>query len=1151
MARTPLLGIKNISNSRRTNRSFFSRAFLLLMVLSSAHNYLMAQAANNTCATAQTLTVNGDCSTTAGDLYQANTSATITGACISNTRPDVWYRFTLPANTTFVTIQVTLTSATTTLTTANTNMELFNASNCTLTNLSLGCQTIASARTYTNLTGGNTYYLRISTSQTVTANPGNWNFNICLTSNDVDSKATTITPGVSRDAHLFGASATTGVPVDCATGNPDDDVWFKFTAVANGATVTLTNLGGNLTNNVMLQMFSGTPGSLTSLACGKGIVGTNTGIIAGNTYYFRVYSTGTGQAGFNQAGGTFRIWLTPTAPTIVTSGRMREIYRQTTLSAPSVLADPWEITYGPDNKLWITESKGYRLYRMDPVSGARDTVLDVSNGSTFLPVADQTFNMTYNIGSNNPQGGFAGLALHPQFLAASNPKNFVYVSYVHSYVGGSAPNGIRYINRVVRFTYNTSTGKLGSPVSLCDTLPGSNDHNSQRMIIAPVSGTYYLFYAEGDMGAGQFDNRLRPNKAQDSSSYEGKILRFNLESDGDAGLNAWIPNDNPYSASLGVQSAVWVTGIRNNQGFAYDPVLNKLYGSSHGPYSDDELNVIERGKNYGHPIVIGYAADSNYNGSTAGAALTASGGVSSCPPITDETGTAAMIPNYKDPLFSAYAQPRATIQNIWNTNPGNGGWPSEGWSGLDIYTHTLIPGWYKSLVASSLKWGRLVRIRLRPDGDSVTKTGATDTSSYFGSTNRFRDLAIVSGGKDFYVIMDRSATTSGPTAGSPLVPACGGCVQKYSFVGYADSAGRSSLSRDIDISRGLSNNCATGTTVTIDASNSNYWVPITGPDGDIMAEIYANGQTLGQVTSSFYRNTNPVRTRGAARYLDRNINIQSEFAPGSPVKVRFYITKQEFDLLDADVNSQITTLTDLKIMHNADACNGVMVAQPSMIDPTFSDTFDVKGYVLQSNNINSFSSFYFGAMNLTLPVNLLSFTGQYKNESSYLKWETTSEVNTEHFIIERSLPNAGFEPIGKVDAKGSPDKKTTYNYIDENVFDLGVPFVTYRLKMVDKDGEYKYSNTVTIYIPEILTTIVNIFPNPANKQTVISITSPREQKITWQLIDNTGRTVLNNTGQVRKGNTRITIDLNGIPAGSYFLKINGNYVNTVQKLQKL
>src|SRR5438309_273373 len=128
-------------------------------------------------------------------------------------------------------------------------------------------------------------------------------------------------------------------------------------------------------------------------------------------------------------------------------------------------------------------------------------------------------------------------------------------------------------------THNTTTGVLESPIALCDTLPGSSDHNSQRMIIAPVANTPYLFYAQGDMGAGQFGNAARTEKAQFTGAYEGKILRFNLEDDGDAGLDKWIPNDNPLNVTTPTpkQSAVWCLGIRNNQGFAYDTANKILY----------------------------------------------------------------------------------------------------------------------------------------------------------------------------------------------------------------------------------------------------------------------------------------------------------------------------------------------------------------------------------------------------------------------------------------------------------------------------------------------------------------------------------------------------------------------------------------------
>ncbi len=283
----------------------------------------------------------------------------------------------------------------------------------------------------------------------------------------------------------------------------------------------------------------------------------------------------------------FLLGYTASAQISVTS-RWNEVFQHTDLvPAATGLNDPWEIAYGPDDSLWITEAKGYRVLHMDPNSGAYTVVLDITNGSTFLPVGYRGFNRQFPSTQNPwPQGGMMGLAIHPSFKSG---KPYVYIAYVYKYNSTAPSNGgVFFTNRLVRFT--DSAGMLTSPVSLCDTLPGSSDHNSGRIIIAPVGGVDYLFYAQGDMGAGQFGNTNRTEKAQIINSYEGKILRFNLEPDGDAGAyNKWIPNDNPFNTgpvlNPTTQSAVWVSGIRNNQGFAYANIggTGFLYGASHGP----------------------------------------------------------------------------------------------------------------------------------------------------------------------------------------------------------------------------------------------------------------------------------------------------------------------------------------------------------------------------------------------------------------------------------------------------------------------------------------------------------------------------------------------------------------------------------------
>jgi hypothetical protein len=109
---------------------------------------------------------------------------------------------------------------------------------------------------------------------------------------------------------------------------------------------------------------------------------------------------------------------------------------------------------------------------------------------------------------------------------------------------------------------------------------------------------------------------------------------------------------------------------------------------------------------------------------------------------------------------------RLQVTNLWQTNPGNAlprqvGLQKPG-PGLDVYTNTLIPGWKNSLVAASLKWGRLVRLRLDANGTATAPTNTvSDTVSYFGSQNRFRDLAFSPDGKDIFVIMDNNSTYIG------------------------------------------------------------------------------------------------------------------------------------------------------------------------------------------------------------------------------------------------------------------------------------------------------------------------------------------------------------------------------------------------------
>lgn len=448
---------------------------------------------------------------------------------------------------------------------------------------------------------------------------------------------------------------------------------------------------------------------------------------------------------------------------------------------------------------------------------------------------------------------------------------------------------------------------------------------------------------------------------------------------------------------------------------------------------------------------------------------------------------------------------------------------------------------------AGLKWGRVLRLKLGPTGTTIVPTNGADTVAYFQSKNRFRDLAFAPNGKDIFVSMEGS-TSSGPAAGTATVPQCTNCIVKYTFLGYADAGGKSSIPDAIDVTDATVNTVDSATTVTIDNTNNNLWVPITGPDGNIMAEIYANGNNLGTIHSAFYKHSGAIRIKSGIRYLDRNMTITPQTQPVSTVKIRLYISKAEYDALDANPFSGVSAITDLKILKNQDVCRSSIASSTTLINPTFAEAHGTDGYVLQGD-ISSFSSFYFASSNIILPLNLLTFKGSLQNNAALLEWETTNEVNTSYFIIERSTDGHSFLPIGTTPARGN-NNKNDYSFTDNEVMHQSSLLLYYRLKMVDNDGAYTYSSVVTISLPSI-TGNVTVFPNPASHKIAVTITVPSDGKVQWNVTDNAGRIVIQNAAELKKGNNSLSINVGNLSTGLYYLNVSGAGIDEKVKVEKL
>jgi len=143
-----------------------------------------------------------------------------------------------------------------------------------------------------------------------------------------------------------------------------------------------------------------------------------------------------------------------------------------------------------------------------------------------------------------------------------------------------------------------------------------------------------------------------------------------------------------------------------------------------------------------------------------------------------------------------------------------------------------------------------------------------------------------------------------------------------------------------------------------------------------------------------------------------------------------------------------------------------------------------------------------------------------------------------------------FRSIGTVAASGNSTTAIDYNYTDYDVATLSSAVIYYRLKTFDKDGKYSYSNVITISLADIAGR-VTVFPNPLADKATVTMAATTDGKAQWKILDNAGRTVLQNTLSLKKGRNTMAININTLSAGIYYLSVSGAGIDQKVKLQKL
>jgi aldose sugar dehydrogenase len=219
---------------------------------------------------------------------------------------------------------------------------------------------------------------------------------------------------------------------------------------------------------------------------------------------------------------------------------------------------PWSIVFVPDGRVFVTERRG----RIRVIEGGR------LRPEPFAAVAEV---------EPSGESGLMGLVLHPNFAE----NHLLYLSYAYRTSQGQRV-------RVVRYR-ETGSG-LADPKVIVEDIPAAPNHAGCRLAFGPDGK---LYVTTGDATERELAQRL--------DSLAGKTLRL-----GDDGS---IPTDNPFVGQRGARPEIWTYGHRNSQGIAWQPGTGLMFQTEHGPSGfdgpggGDEVNIVERGKNYGWPLI--------------------------------------------------------------------------------------------------------------------------------------------------------------------------------------------------------------------------------------------------------------------------------------------------------------------------------------------------------------------------------------------------------------------------------------------------------------------------------------------------------------------------------------------------------------------
>ncbi|MFK7923671.1 MAG: T9SS type A sorting domain-containing protein, partial [Bacteroidia bacterium] len=305
--------------------------------------------------------------------------------------------------------------------------------------------------------------------------------------------------------------------------------------------------------------------------------------------------------------------------------------------------------------------------------------------------------------------------------------------------------------------------------------------------------------------------------------------------------------------------------------------------------------------------------------------------------------------------------------------------------------------------------------------------------------------------------------------------------------------------------------------------------------------------------------------------MARSWKVVTKGSLDGSLNIRFYFTPTEYSDFTSAANNMYTNYLGGNLeMEWFKVANGVDYSQlPSSTNNLSNDAYtDLASNVngrndgqadsdpqgnsknhIQFNGLTGFSGGTIGAtMSGTLPVEWLEFLAKREGEIGLLSWATASETNADYFSIERSVDGNQFIPIGTEKASGTTSQISAYSFRDATLYHVAVERVYYRLRQIDLNGGFDYSNIVELKLDENRQTLwLNAMPIPASKVLRVEYSAIGKQASRLEVYTLTGTKLHSQSLINEQGEVEIVVE--SWAEGIYYLRLQGPKSQIVRKFE--